>query len=93
MGENFSPGWLTFLKIMACPRNTSSIFVRIWRFYADGFRQMTVGRLLWALILIKLALLFIVFKLFFFPDRLARDYDNDADRARAVRHELTQPRP
>lgn len=61
---------------------------RIWRLYADGFREMTIGRYLWAIILIKLAVLFLVFRLFFFPDILARDYDNDEDRAEAVRTNL-----
>lgn len=71
----------------------SNIFVRIWRFYADGFRAMTLGRYLWALILAKIVLLFLVFRLFFFPDRLAENYDNDRDRANAVRHELTDRTP
>ena len=53
---------------------------------------MTVGRRLWAIILIKLAVMFLVFKLFFFPDRLREEYDNDADRARGVRSELMNPR-
>lgn len=57
--------------------------------YAGGFREMTVGRKLWAIILIKLAIMFLVFRLFFFPDKLAEEYDNDADRARAVRSALT----
>lgn len=61
---------------------------RIWRLYADGFREMTIGRYLWAIILIKLVVLFLVFRLFFFPDILARDYDNDEDRAEAVRTNL-----
>lgn len=65
---------------------------RILRFYIDGFRQMTVGRYLWAIILIKLFILFFVFKLFFFPDLLKRDYDNDADRAAAVRKSLIDER-
>mgnify|MGYP002708322178 CR=1 FL=1 len=38
--------------------------------YADGFRSMTVGRRLWMIIIIKLAIIFLVFKLFFFPDIL-----------------------
>ncbi|MDE7345579.1 MAG: DUF4492 domain-containing protein [Muribaculaceae bacterium] len=58
-------------------------------FYVDGFKNMTVGRKLWAIILIKVALLFLVFKLFFFPDLLQENYDNDDDRARAVATELT----
>lgn len=63
----------------------------VWRFYADGFRSMTVGRKLWALIIIKLAIFFLVFKLLFFPDILSRDYDNDSDRAEAVRTNLLKP--
>lgn len=68
------------------------IWSRVWHLYADGFRNMTVGRWLWAIILIKLAILFLVFRLFFFPDILATEYDNDADRAEAVRENLTTPR-
>ena len=56
--------------------------------YADGFRQMTVGKRLWALILIKLAIIFLVLKVFFFPDILERDYADDTSRAQAVRATL-----
>lgn len=61
---------------------------RVVRFYVDGFRSMTVGRSLWALIIIKVAILFLVFKLFFFRDELATRYDTDTERAEAVRQEL-----
>lgn len=61
---------------------------RVYRFYRDGFRQMTVGRRLWALIIIKVIVLLFVFKLFFFPDLLQRDYDTDAERSQAVRSSL-----
>lgn len=64
--------------------------IRIYYLYRDGFRNMTVGRYLWALILIKLFILFFIFKLFFFPDLLQRDYDNDVDRAQAVRSALME---
>lgn len=47
-----------------------------------------IGRGLWILILVKLAILFLVFKLFLFPDILERDYDNDTERAQAVRTSL-----
>ena len=63
---------------------------RIYVFYRDGFRSMTVGRYLWALILVKLAIMFLVFKLFFFPDILSRDYDTDEQRAQAVRSSMTE---
>ena len=64
----------------------------VWRFYRDGFRDMTVGRWLWAMILIKLFILFGIFKLFFFPDVLQRDYSNDEERADAVRSTLLDKR-
>ena len=43
----------------------------VWRtidLYRDGFRQMTLGRTLWAIILIKLFVIFVILKLFFFPN-------------------------
>ena len=39
---------------------------KVYRFYADGFRSMTVGRTLWLIVLLKLFLLFAVLKPFFF---------------------------
>ncbi|MDE6806364.1 MAG: DUF4492 domain-containing protein, partial [Muribaculaceae bacterium] len=38
--------------------------------YRDGFRQMTIGRTLWLLVILKLIVLFFVVKLFFLPDVL-----------------------
>lgn len=49
---------------------------------------MTVGRTLWALIIIKVIILLVVFKLLFFPNVLNRDYDTDEARAEAVRESL-----
>ena len=66
-------------------------FYRVWKFYRDGFKEMTTGKYLWALILVKLAIIFLVFKLLFFPNLLKRDYDNDEERAAAVRHSLLDP--
>ncbi|HIZ33722.1 MAG TPA: DUF4492 domain-containing protein [Candidatus Bacteroides merdigallinarum] len=40
----------------------------IWHFYRDGFRAMTWGRVLWAIILLKLFIMFVILRLFFFPD-------------------------
>lgn len=42
------------------------ILRRIVMFYIEGFRQMTWGRQLWAIILIKLFVLFAILRLFFF---------------------------
>ena len=57
--------------------------------YVEGFKGMTVGRTLWAIILIKLGIMFLVFRLFFFPNILEENYDNDDDRARAVAEQLS----
>lgn len=66
----------------------SSKAAAVWRFYYDGFRSMTVGRSLWAIIIIKLLILFFLFKLFFFPDVLKQNFDTDQERAQAVRVSL-----
>ena len=42
----------------------------LYDLYADGFRSMRLGRTLWAIILIKLFIIFLVLKLFFFPNFL-----------------------
>ncbi|MCI7780386.1 MAG: DUF4492 domain-containing protein [Bacteroidales bacterium] len=42
------------------------ILRRIAMFYFEGFRQMTWGRQLWVIILIKLFVLFAILRLFFF---------------------------
>ncbi|MCM1093078.1 MAG: DUF4492 domain-containing protein [Bacteroides sp.] len=73
-------------------RAKANAIVRIYRFYRDGFREMTVGRWLWLMIIVKLFILFFIFKLFFFPDILSRDYDNDSQRAEAVRSSLMNDR-
>jgi len=62
---------------------------RVLRFYSDGFRSMTIGRKLWAIIIVKLIVIFGVLKLFFFPDLLRTNYDSDEARADAVRESLT----
>lgn len=70
----------------------ANIATRIFRFYSDGFRNMTVGRQLWILIIIKLIIIFGVLRLFFFPDVLAQKA-SDGDKAAAARLELINRRP
>ncbi len=49
----------------------SRSFVRkIYDFYRDGFASMETGRVLWAVVIVKLFIIFAVLKLFFFPDVL-----------------------
>ncbi|MFG6390979.1 MAG: DUF4492 domain-containing protein [Candidatus Amulumruptor sp.] len=68
------------------------LITRIWRFYRDGFREMTTGKSLWALIIVKLVLIFVIMKLLFFPNLLKRDYNDDDSRADAVRTSLLDER-
>lgn len=65
-----------------------NFFRRAIEMYVDGFRSMTIGRSLWAIIIIKMIILFGVLKLFFFPDILKTDYNSDEERASAVRTNL-----
>jgi len=44
--------------------------VSLVRFYYDGFRGMKLGKILWLIILIKLFIMFIVLRLFFFSNFL-----------------------
>lgn len=65
----------------------SNIVLRVLCFYVNGFRSMTLGRTLWAIILIKLFIMFAILKVFFFPNFLKSKGD-ETDRARYVRQEL-----
>jgi hypothetical protein len=65
----------------------------IFRFYLDGFRNMTIGKNLWIIILIKLFIIFAVFRLFFFPDFLNERFDNQKDKSDYVLEELTNKLP
>ncbi|WP_337435526.1 DUF4492 domain-containing protein [Prevotella sp.] len=67
----------------------TDILYKVYRFYVDGFRSMTVGRVLWTVILIKLIIIFLVLKLFFFPDVL-KQKARDGDRAGYVARELIE---
>ncbi len=63
---------------------------KIFYFYYDGFRSMTVGRKLWIIIIIKLFIIFAIFKLFFFPDFLKTNFKTDQQRSDYVIEQLTK---
>lgn len=66
------------------------ILRKIFSFYYTGFRSMTVGKNLWAIILIKLAIMFLILKLFFFPNYLKTNFDTDQERSDHVIEQLTK---
>lgn len=64
---------------------------KVFRFYVEGFRNMTWGRKLWGIILIKLFIMFAILRLFFFPDLLKRDFETDQERSDHVLEQITNP--
>ncbi|MDR2914807.1 MAG: DUF4492 domain-containing protein [Tannerella sp.] len=66
-----------------------SIPVRIFRFYLEGFKSMDLGRTLWILILIKLFIMFVILKIFFFP-RYLNQFDTNSEKENYVSKELIE---
>jgi len=62
----------------------------IYQFYRDGFKNMTVGVTLWAIVLIKLFIMFAILRVFFFPNYLNSHFDTQKDKADHVRNELIE---
>jgi len=71
-------------------RQLLSVFNRIFRFYFEGFRDMSGwGRKVWLIIIIKLFIMFAILKIFFFQDFLQKNYHSDKDRSEHVLNQLT----
>lgn len=60
----------------------------VYVFFYDGFRNMTIGRSLWLIVLVKLFIMFAILKLFFFPDFLNKNFDTEQEKADHVINEL-----
>jgi hypothetical protein len=69
---------------------TQNIFNKIIVFYKEGFRSMTVGRTLWAIVLIKLFIMFAILKVFFFPDFLKTKGQTEQEKAAYVRERMIE---
>jgi hypothetical protein len=67
-----------------------NLLIRIFHFYYDGFRAMTVGKKLWLIILIKLFIIFVILKLLFFPDFLNSRFRTNQERSDYVIEQLTK---
>ncbi len=70
--------------------SSDSTLARIWNFYRDGFRSMTVGRTLWILIGVKLFIMFAILKVFFFRGHLGQFDDAEGGRESYVREQLIE---
>jgi Na+/H+ antiporter NhaD/arsenite permease-like protein len=67
----------------------SHLINRLFLFYYEGFKGMsTWGRKVWIIIIIKLFIMFVILKLFFFRDFLQNKYDNEKDKSEYVLDQL-----
>lgn len=66
-----------------------NLIKKIFLFYYDGFKSMTIGKTLWVIILIKLFVMFAILKVFFFPNILKRNFKTDEERSKYVIEQLT----
>lgn len=65
----------------------NGFWYRVFDLYYDGFRNMTLGKTLWAIILIKLFIIFAILKVFFFPNFL-KTHTEKGGEAEFVSQEL-----
>lgn len=71
--------------------NNQNILFRIWKFYINGFKDMSLwGRQIWIIILVKLFIMFVILKIFFFPDFLKTNFHSDKERSEHVLEVLTK---
>lgn len=70
--------------------NPIKIVASVYTFYRDGFRKMTLGKKLWKIILIKLFVMFVILKLFFFPNFLNTNFHTDQEKGDFVLEQITQ---
>lgn len=58
---------------------------RIGHLYYDGFRRMPKwGKILWTIILVKLFIMFVVFKLMLMPNYLNSNYKTEEEKSNHV---------
>ena len=65
----------------------TSFWYRVFNLYVEGFRSMTLGRILWAVILVKLFIIFFILKLFFFPNYI-KNNANEGEEAQFVSEQV-----
>ena len=70
-------------------RKPSEIATSVWTFYRDGFRNMTWGKPLVWLILLKLFILFAILRVFFFKPAMAGMTDDQ--KSEQVAGKLARP--
>ena len=68
----------------------ASALRNVFLFYYEGFRTMSCwGKKVWLIIIIKLCIIFLLLRLFFFPDFLKSKFRSDRERSDYVIEQLT----
>ncbi len=62
----------------------------VFHFYKDGFMHLSLGKTLWKILFVKLLIMVVVFKLFFFSTTLNTRFSNDDERSDFVLENLTK---
>lgn len=71
-------------------KRIATAFGNLFHFYYDGFRTLSWwGRRVWLIIIVKLCIMFLILKLFFFPDFLKTSFSSDKERSDYVIEQLT----
>lgn len=69
---------------------SKGLLQNIISFYIEGFKNMTWGKTLWLLILVKLFLIFFIMKFFFFSDNFENKLKNEKEKSEYFLDQLTQ---
>lgn len=67
----------------------NGFWFRAFNLYYEGFRNMTLGKTLWVIVLIKLFIIFVILKTFFFPNYLD-EHSTDGGESDYVANELIE---
>ncbi|EAI7266093.1 DUF4492 domain-containing protein [Campylobacter coli] len=59
-------------------------FMRIFNFYKEGFKNLTLGKTLWKIILIKLFIMLVILKFFVFDVNFNSIFKNDSEKSNFV---------
>lgn len=80
--------FITFISFRY--RDTLVMLKRLWHIYRDGFSHLPRwGKILVAIVLVKLLIMFVVFKLLFMPNYLNSRYTTEEEKSNHVLNELT----
>lgn len=56
--------------------------------FRDGFKSMTLGKTLWTIVIIKLIIMFLILRPFFFPNFLNSKFEDSQSKSDYVSEEL-----